>query len=81
MRHLMLAALILVTFVPRQAPPGAAESPDETLLRWPLPPGGSEYGAIDGRHLHRFVVEQAAISRRYRDQGHPKYWGRIIGTS
>ena len=21
------------------------------------------------------------ISRRYRDQGHPKFWGRIIGTS
>src|SRR5262249_31613309 len=22
-----------------------------------------------------------AISRRYRDQGHPQFWGRIIGTS
>jgi len=65
----------------RQAQPGSAEAPDETLLQWPLPPGDSAYGAIDGKHLHRYVVEQAAISRRYRDQGHPKFWGRIIGTS
>ena len=28
-----------------------------------------------------YVVEQANIARRYRDQGHPKFWGRIIGTS
>ena len=26
-------------------------------------------------------MEQAAISRRYRDQGHPNFWGRITGTS
>jgi hypothetical protein len=31
--------------------------------------------------MHRYVVEQAAISRRYRDAGHPKFWGRITGTS
>jgi Peptidase family M28 len=77
----MLAALIVATFPQRQAPPDAADRLDDTLLRWPLPPSDSAYGAIDGKHLHRFVVEQAAISRRYRDQGHPKFWGRIIGTS
>ena len=27
------------------------------------------------------MVEQAEISRRYRDQVHPKFWGRIIGSS
>src|ERR1043165_2486727 len=54
---------------------------EDALLEWPLPPGEQAYGRIDGRHLHRFVEEQAAISRRYRDQGHPKFWGRIIGTS
>src|SRR5437762_13402788 len=43
--------------------------------------GEQAYGRIDGKHLHRYVEEQAAISRRYRDQGHPKFWGRIIGTS
>ena len=55
--------------------------PDETLLRWPLPPGAEKYAAIDGKRMHRDVVAQALISRRYRDQGHPKFWGRIIGTS
>lgn len=54
---------------------------DEALLEWPLPPGEEAYRRIDGRHLHRYVEEQAAISRRYRDRGQPKFWGRIIGTS
>jgi len=54
---------------------------DDGLLQWPLPRGEERYGAIDGKHLHTYVVEQAAISRRYRDQGHPKFWGRIIGSS
>ncbi len=53
----------------------------DAFLQWPLPPGAEAYGDIDGRHLLEYVVEQAQISRRYRDQGHPKYWGRIIGTS
>ena len=44
-------------------------------------PGNEAYAAIDGRHLHQYVVEQAEISRRYRDQGHPQFWGRLAGTS
>src|SRR5215472_10391349 len=68
---------------PRNASP--ANVPLETLqdmfIRFPLPPGQDAYADIDGKHLHRYVVEQAAISRRYRDAGHPKFWGRIIGTS
>ena len=36
---------------------------------------------IDGKRMHADVVEQANIARRYRDQGHPKFWGRITGTS
>jgi hypothetical protein len=39
------------------------------------------YADIDGKHLMEYVHEQAAISRRYRDQEHPKFWGRIIGSS
>ena len=54
---------------------------EDAFLQWPLPPGAEAYRAIDGKRLHEYVVEQAAISRRYRDQGHPKFWGRIIGTS
>ena len=41
---------------------------DDPLLRWPLPPGAERYAAIDGRRLHRYVVEQAEIARRHRDE-------------
>jgi hypothetical protein len=54
---------------------------DDAFLRWPLPAGAERYGAIDGKRMHKDVVEQAQISRRYRDAGHPKFWGRITGTS
>jgi hypothetical protein len=27
------------------------------------------------------VKDYTAIARRYRDGGHPQFWGRIIGTS
>jgi Peptidase family M28 len=54
---------------------------DDAFLQWPLPAGASRYAAIDGKKMHRDVVEQAMISRRFRDNGHPKYWGRIIGLS
>ena len=64
-----------------QAQQPAQEVLDDWFLQWPLMPGAEAYADIDGRHLHEYVVEQAAISRRYRDEGHPKYWGRIIGTS
>ena len=54
---------------------------EDALLRWPLPAGETRFAAIDGKRMHRDVVEQAQIARRYRDQGHPKFWGRIIGAS
>ena len=54
---------------------------EEAFLRWPLPEGAERYVALDGRRMHRDVVEQALISRRYRDTVHPKFWGRITGTS
>ena len=57
-----------------------ADIQDE-FLPWPLPPGAEAYADIDGRRMHADVVEQAQISRRYRDQVHPKFWGRIIGSS
>ena len=92
----MLAALAGAASVgshPTQALPSSAARPQTTvlalpatrledaLLEWPLPRGEEAYGRIDGRNLHRYVEQQAAISRRYRDQGHPKFWGRIIGSS
>jgi hypothetical protein len=42
--------------------------------------GDSSYASIDGTHLKGYVGELTAISRRYRDHGHPQFWGRIIGT-
>ena len=54
---------------------------DEMLIRFPLPVGQQVYADLDGKRMHQYVVEQAAISRRYRDQGHPKFWGRITGSS
>jgi len=52
----------------------------DALIEFPLPKGGEKYGAIHGKPLHRYVEELAQISRQYRDAGHPKFWGRIIGT-
>ncbi|MGH9336339.1 MAG: hypothetical protein ACRD21_21595, partial [Vicinamibacteria bacterium] len=71
------------TASPQPAAPARVDvdTPDDSLLRWPLPPGAETYAAIDGQRMHRDVVAQALISRRYRDQVHPKFWGRIIGTS
>jgi hypothetical protein len=67
--------------LPATEPAKAVYPLDGAFLQWPLPAGSQAYGDIDGRHLHTYVVEQAAISRRYRDQGHPQFWGRITGTS
>ena len=65
--------------------PSPANMPLATLqdmfVRFPLPPGQDAYANIDGRRMHQYVVEQAGIARRYRDAGHPKFWGRITGTS
>jgi hypothetical protein len=48
-------------------------------LEFPMSAGDS-FASIDGAHLKRYVEDLAAMSRRYRDNGHPQFWGRIIGT-
>jgi len=48
---------------------------------WRLAPSEQPYAAIDGTHLKEYVKDLTAIARRYRDNGHPQYWGRIIGTT
>ncbi len=53
----------------------------DSLIEFPLPKGEDAYAAIDGRKMHKYVEELTQISRRYRDNGHPQFWGRIIGTS
>jgi hypothetical protein len=59
----------------------APQVPGNDLIHMPLPKGGAVYENIDGKHLWRYVVEQAKISTDYRDNGHPQWWGRIVGTS
>ncbi|MET0215116.1 MAG: hypothetical protein ABW292_19045, partial [Vicinamibacterales bacterium] len=73
--------LVSTQQAPVAAPPASPDLADDSLLRWPLPAGAEKFAAIDGKRMHRDVVAQAMISRRYRDAGHPKFWGRIIGTS
>src|SRR4051794_37226662 len=60
--------------------PGTSSSAPP-YVGWPLPATAKAYGSIDGKHLWQYVREQADIAERYRDQGHPQFWGRIAGTS
>src|SRR5688500_17156337 len=64
-----------------QSPAGQTVDAAPALLHWPIVPGNERYASIDGRQLHRYVVEQAEISRRYRDAGNHHWWGRLMGTS
>ncbi len=78
----VLAVLALASHVAQARAAAADETPaGVAYLQWPLPASDSAYGAIDGKRIWPYVVQQAEISRHYRDQGHPQFWGRIIGTS
>ncbi len=54
---------------------------DDALIEFPLAKGQEKYGSINGRKMHQYVVDLANIAKRYRDNGHPKYWGRVIGST
>src|SRR5258708_12513576 len=61
----------------------SAKSPnvlEGSYLNWRSLPAEQAYSSIDGKHLKQYVEDQTAISRRYRDNGHPQFWGRISGT-
>jgi Peptidase family M28 len=62
-------------------PPVAVFKLQDNFLQWRLLPSEKAYEAIDGKHLMEYVNVYTAISRRYRDAGHPQFWGRIIGSS
>lgn len=64
----------------RQRVPPSPPHDRAAEIGWNLAPENQRYAAIDGAHLLELVREQTAISRKYRDNGHPQYWGRIIGT-
>ncbi|HEV3059836.1 MAG TPA: M28 family peptidase [Vicinamibacterales bacterium] len=67
----------------RTAAAGPAEPPHvrSAEIGWRLAPADEKYGAIDGARLKEYVRDLTAMARRYRDSGHPQYWGRIIGTT
>src|SRR5215471_9130937 len=65
----------------RGAPPAPVFTLQDHFLTWRLLPNEKAYEAIDGRHLLQYVGDLGAMSRRYRDAGHPQFWGRIIGSS
>jgi hypothetical protein len=52
---------------------------DQTMLRWPLPPGQEKYGKIDGFKMKPTVDKLVAIAEKSRKDGH-QWWGRITGT-
>jgi peptidase M28-like protein len=75
---LSLAGVSLVASAQEPAKPQSVL--EDSYLRWRLLPAEQAYLSIDGKHLKQYVEDQTAISRRYRDHGHPQFWGRITGT-
>src|SRR5262249_3815507 len=61
--------------------PEAVFNLQDNFLQWRLLPTEKTYESIDGKRLWQYVSDLAAISRHYRDSGHPQFWGRIIGSS
>ena len=76
MKNILFSALasVLLTLI------AIAQEPAKPYLRWPTLPSEQAYTSIDGKHLKQYVEDLTAISRRYRDHGHPQFWGRITGT-
>jgi hypothetical protein len=48
---------------PRHPSPGGMSQAtlDEMLIRFPLPPGQEAYVDIDGRQMHKYVIEQVNV--------------------
>jgi hypothetical protein len=65
---------------PRERPKPSPPHRREAEIGWRLDPADQKYAAIEGQHLMQYVNELTAMSRKYRDNGHPQFWGRIIGT-
>jgi hypothetical protein len=65
----------------RGAPPTPVFALQDHFLTWRLSSDERPYEAVNGKRLWQDVSDLAAMSRRYRDAGHPQFWGRIIGTS
>src|SRR5712671_6318603 len=82
-KSIMVLALSLVAVSVVASAQEPAKSPnvlEGSYLNWRSLPAEQAYSSIDGKHLKQYVEDQTAISRRYRDNGHPQFWGRITGT-
>lgn len=84
---LLLAAGAATTIGQTQTPTPAVGRPADAThqrpagMTWRMPPSDERYAAIDQARLMRYVSELTAMAQRYRDNGHPQFWGRIIGTT
>jgi hypothetical protein len=79
----MLSLILVACALFAQTPPQPMKPLyvlEDSYIGWRLLPSEQGYASIDGRHLKEYVSDQAAISLRYRDNGHPQFWGRISGT-
>jgi hypothetical protein len=75
---LVLAGVVVVgrsgvsqtTASPQPAAPARVDvdTPDDSLLRWPLPPGADNYAAIDGKRMHKDVVAQVDLAPQWMPQ-------------
>lgn len=79
------AACVVIVLILASASPGRAEAQASPSVRtdvpgWPVAAEDRAYRAITSGPLMADVEALAAMSRRYRDAGHPQFWGRIIGT-
>src|SRR6266478_7739427 len=82
-KSIMVLALSLVAVsvvASAQEPAKPSDVLEGSYLNWRSLPAEQVYSSIDGKHLKQYVEDQTAISRRYRDNGHPQFWGRITGT-
>jgi hypothetical protein len=78
----MVAARFVQTSAASQSSRSQTSVPSApAFLRWPLPETGKAYSTIDGARLWQYVKEHGDIAERYRQQGHPQFWGIIAGTS
>src|SRR3954467_7693526 len=78
---LLALSLIGVSLIASaQEPVKPVSSLESSYLQWRSLPAEQAYLSIDGKHLKKYVEAQTAFSRRYRDNGHPQFWGRITGT-
>ena len=82
--RLVGSALVALCWVPA-AMAQTTESPPVQFTRaydagGLLPSSARQYAAIEEARLMQLLTEFIDISRRYRDAGHPQFWGRIMGT-